>query len=305
MSAEKEKCCSWLEYEEEFPSFSDQTVRPGCHPRKLLQAKSTGKAIVLVHGLTDSPFYMLAVAKHFHNFLGYNVYMPLLQCHGLKHPEGMAGVMLEQWKNNVAFALRAAAESADRVSIGGLSTGGALSFYFWENNSKVTGEVYLFSAALGLYGGPLGCMGRLLESMLRCVAIRYFDNGKPLVGNHPYRYDRVPLNSATELSRLILEIDGMLKNAGDAIQKKRVFAAWSECDRVINVRKLSQLQSIIKKNQFLSFIIPKAKQVDHACVVLDEPIYAIGSHPDAPPLENANPSFVEMMTALSKFESAA
>lgn len=304
MSAEKEKCCSWSEYEKEFPFFSDQTLRPGCHPRKLLQTKKTGKAIVLVHGLTDSPYYMLAIAKYFHNFLGYNVFMPLLQCHGMKHPERMDGVTLEQWNKNVAFAIRAAAETADRVSVGGLSTGGALSLYLGGTDSKVTGDIYLFSAALGLYGGPLGFMGVLVEILLRCTAVRYLDNGKHLVGNHPYRYDRVPLNSAAELSRLILKIDGMLKNPSGTIRKKRIFAAWSECDRVVSVRKLNQLKNIIKKNQFSSFVVPEKKQVDHACVVLDQPIYAIGSHPGDAPLEKANPRFAEMMATLGKFESA-
>ncbi|MDX2447728.1 MAG: hypothetical protein QNK29_11105, partial [Desulfobacterales bacterium] len=126
MSAEDDNCCPWHwpEYEMEFPCFSGQALRPGCQPRKLLQNKPTEKAIVLVHGLTDSPFYMKAIGEYFYRSLGYNVYMPLLQCHGLKHPEGMMGVSLLQWKKNLRFAIRAAAENADRVSIGGLSTGG-------------------------------------------------------------------------------------------------------------------------------------------------------------------------------------
>jgi esterase/lipase len=305
LSAENDRCCSWPEYEEEFACFSDETVRPGCHPRKLLQNKPTEKAIVLVHGLTDSPFFMKAIAEYFYNSLGYNVYMPLLQCHGLIYPEGMTGVSLLQWKKNLGFAIRAAAEHADRVSVGGLSTGGALSIYCGATNPEVTGDIYLFSPALGLYGGPLGIFGGIVEFLLRSPVIRFLDNGKPLAGSHPYRYDRVPLNSATELSRLIQEIDGILNPIWDTILKKRIFAAWSECDRVIDIRKLSTLQAVIRENKFVPFIIPKARKVDHACVVLDEPIYAIGSHPGEAPLEKANPIFSEMMVALGCFESAA
>lgn len=305
MSAEKDTCCSWPEYEKEFPCFSDQAVRHGCRPRKLLQTKPTEKAIVLVHGLTDSPFYMKAIAEYFHNFLGYNVYMPLLQCHGLENPEGMAGVSLAQWKKNVRFAIRTAADNADRVSVGGLSTGGALSFYFGGTDPEVSGDIYLFSAALGLYGGPLGIFAGTIELLLRSPLIRFLDNGKPLAGRHPYRYDRVSLNGAGELSRLIVEIDGMLKTACETIHAKRIFAAWSECDRVINLRKLIGLRAVIRKNQFFPFVIPKAKQVDHACVVLNEPVYAIGSHPGEAPLEESNSSFAEMMASLGSFESAA
>jgi hypothetical protein len=298
----------------EFPCFSGQAVRPGCHPRKLLQNKPTEKAIVLVHGLTDSPFYMKGIGEFFYRSLGYNVYMPLLQCHGLKYPEGMSGVSLLQWKKNLRFAIRTAAEKGDLDSIRGLSTGGELSNSCGGTDPEVSGDIYLFSPALGLYGGPWGILGSVVELLLRSRFVRFLDNGKPLAGIHPYRYDRVPINSATELSRLILEVDGMLKirqgtvgtvGTVGTIHKKRIFAAWSECDRVINVRKLSKLQAVIRENKFVPFIIPKARQVDHACVVLNEPVYAIDSRPGEAPLEEANPIFTEMMVALRSFESAA
>lgn len=256
-----------------------------------------------MHGLTDSPFYMTAIADYFHKFLGYNVYLPLLQCHGLKDPEGMAGVSLGQWKKNVGFATRTAAENADQVSIGGLSTGGALSFYFGYSDPELTGDLYLFSAALGLYGGRFDFFCRIKEFLLRIPFVRFLDNRSPLIGNNPYRYDRVPLNSAGELARLILEIDELLKFGFDTQRAKRIFAAWSESDQVINLRKLTGLYAVALQNQYVPYVIPKAAQVDHACVVLKEPVYASGSQPGEAPLEAANPSFVEMMAALHSFES--
>ncbi len=304
MSAEKDNCCLWPEYYEQFPCFSDQTVRPGCHPRKLLHKNRTEKAIVLVHGLTDSPYYMAAIAKYFHEVLGYNVYLPLLQCHGLKQPAAMAGVSLAQWKKNVRFAIRTAAENADKVSMGGLSTGGALSFYLGCTDLEVTGDLYLFSAALGLYGGRFGIFDGIAEFFLRLPFVRFLDNGKPLVCRNPYRYDRVPLNSAVELARLILEIDRLLKLPTDVLQTKNIFAAWSEIDKVINHRKLNKLHRLTKKNQFVSFVIPKSANVDHACVVLKESVYERASQPGDNPLEEANPSFAEMMAVLRRFESA-
>lgn len=41
----------------------------------------------------------------------------------------MEGVKLEEWKSNVAYAIDTTASKARCVSIGGLSTGGTLSFY--------------------------------------------------------------------------------------------------------------------------------------------------------------------------------
>jgi hypothetical protein len=53
------------------------------------------------------------------------------------------------------------------VAIGGLSTGGALSFYTAVKNPAITGTVYLFSAALDLVGGPGGVAGEAAERILR------------------------------------------------------------------------------------------------------------------------------------------
>ncbi len=295
--------CSWPEYHHQFPSIVEQKIRQDCHPSRLLHKNRTGKALVLVHGLTDSPFYMQAIAEYFHETLGYDVFLPLLQMHGLEEPGGMAGVSLGQWKKNVAFAVRAAAARAERVSVGGFSTGGALSFYLGCTDPLVTGEIFLFSAALGLYGGPWHIFSGLLEFLLRHSWFRLLDNRKPLQGNHPYRYARVPLNSAGELARLIREIDALRENTADKTQTKRIFAAWSEYDRVINVKKLASLKSFTGEDRFVSFVLPSAARVEHACVVLRNPIYAIGSKPGDKPLEVANPLFAEMMACLHCFES--
>jgi pimeloyl-ACP methyl ester carboxylesterase len=249
---------------------------------------------------------MLAIAKYFHENLGYDVYLPLLHSHGLKDPEGMAGVSLVHWKHNVRFALRTAAESADRVSVGGFSTGGALSYYFGCTDPQVTGDLYLFSAAFGIYGVGYGMFGGMPEFLLRMPFIRFLINRQPLralVGIHPYRYDQVPLKSAGELIRLISENNKLLKLPDMAA--KRIFAAWSEYDRVIDVNKLHYISQLSTDGRFVSFILPKNARVNHACVVLREHVYAINCRPGDAALEEANPHFAEMMSAVARFESAA
>jgi pimeloyl-ACP methyl ester carboxylesterase len=150
----------WLNYYDRFSYFSPEKVRDGCHPRIIEQVNSQ-KAIVLVHGLTDSPYFMSAIGDVFHQELGYNVYIPLLHCHGLKRPEGMESVELSEWKANVGFAIKSAAARCSRVSIGGLSTGGTLGFYMAATNPRINGALYLFSAALDLAGKRLEFLGEI------------------------------------------------------------------------------------------------------------------------------------------------
>jgi esterase/lipase len=293
----------WLAYYERFPYFSTATVRDGCHPRVFEHEAATGKAVVLCHGLTDSPHFLAAIARHFHTYLGYDVYLPLLHGHGLKEPKGMEGVELGEWKANVRFAVQAAAEKAARVSIGGLSTGGALSFYMACTKPRITGDLYLFSAALDLAGGPLGLIGEFKEWLLGTPLVKAFDSDKPLIGRNPYRYDRMDMDGAKELARLIKETDDLLKGFDAKTPfSKRVFAAHSESDKTADIQGIKRLQKKSLRDRFTPYFIPKDVGVSHAGLVLEKPIYASDAAEGEAPLEEANPRFAEMMAAISEFE---
>lgn len=292
----------WSEYYSEFDYFSKTVVRHGCHPRKLVHPNPTGRSIVLVHGLTDSPFFLAAIGEYFHVHLGYNVYLPLLQSHGLNHPRGMAGVSLSEWKRNVRFAIRTAASQGGRVSLGGLSTGGALSFFMACCEHEVNGELYLFSPALGLHGDRFGIVGRFKEVILRLGITRYLDSSRPLVGANPYRYERVTYNSAEELAMLIRENQKFMAELGrNNLPSRRIFAAWTECDRVVSLELIEELERIVGSSFFTSFVISESIGVKHASVVLKEPVHALGAKAGDAPLEDANPCFAQMMEAVSYF----
>lgn len=290
----------WLDYYDQFPYFSIHSVRDRCHPRIMEHEGTTKKAIILVHGLTDSPYFMTAIADFFFGNLGYNVYLPLLHCHGLKEPNGMEGVKLNEWKKNVDFAVEVAALKADEVSIGGLSTGGTLSFYSAVNNDKITGALYLFSAALDLAGGPGGIFGELKEILLRTPLADILDRNKPLIGENPYRYSHMDMDGAQELSFLIKETDALLRgfNAKEPFLKQ-IFAAHSECDSTANISGIEDLQKVAKPDQFTFFRIPEDVGVSHASLVLKDSIYKANTSGEREVLEFANPKFQEMLTAIA------
>lgn len=312
---------AWPEYLQAFPPPAGG-LRPGCGPRRLLPERPSGRAVVLLHGLTDSPRYLLAIGQLFCHRLGYRVYLPLLAGHGLRRPRGMAGVSLQAWKENVAFALDAAVAAGDRVSIGGLSTGGALALQAACTDPRVAGDIYLFAAALHLFDNGLPLLGRrlgrLIEWLLRQRSFHLLDNRRPLIGTNPYRYARVPLAAAGELCRLIAELDTTLAAyRQDRRLAKRVFAAWSAADRVVSPTALAELAGIVKAGGYRQFVVPKEMALAHAGVVLAEPIYPRAVQGDGsvqdpgeaqnargaagPPLEGANPLFAEMVAAISDF----
>jgi pimeloyl-ACP methyl ester carboxylesterase len=288
----------WLTYYDRFSYFSSEEVRDGCYPRIMEHPNPKEKAIVLVHGLSDSPYFMTAIGEYFFNNLEYNVYIPLLHCHGLTKPNGMEGVELEEWKANVNFAITTAASKAEKISVGGLSTGGTLSFYMAATKPKVNGALYLFSAALDLAGGPLGLIGDIKERLLRTFLVDILDINKPLIGDNPYRYSHIDMDGAQELARLIKETDTMIEGFSQKDPfPKRVFAAHSECDKTANITGIEGLQKVSVPGNFDFYRIPKNLGVSHASVVLKEPITKADHI-----LEKKNPQFQEMMEAIATFE---
>lgn len=290
----------WEEYLQIFPGLSPEDVRPGCHPRRMIHPVAE-KAVVLVHGLSDSPFFMLAIARYFHATLGFNVFMPLLPGHGLKDPQAMAGVTLAEWKKSVRFAIGAAGDHGLPVSVGGFSLGGLLSLYMACTERAVAGELYLFAAALGLAPGFFGLTPGLKEVFLRLPFAARLDSGGPLIGDNPYRYDRIPLTGAVELVKLIGEVDEMVLRPGGTMPAGRVFAAWSEDDKVVSVKKLRDLQRRLGHGRCTSFVVPAVNRVGHASLVLAESIFAPGAPAGQPPLEPANPFFSQLVAAIGRF----
>jgi pimeloyl-ACP methyl ester carboxylesterase len=300
----KTRDCEWLDYYQQFDYFSATTVRDGCYPRIMEQEQPTGKAIVLVHGLSDSPYFLTVIGNYFFEALGYNVYLPLLHCHGLKDPKGMEGVDLKQWKANVNFAIDTAATKAEQISIGGLSTGGTLSFHAAVTDPRINGTTYLFSAALDLAGGHFGLVGELKEKMLRnTFLVDILDINSPLIGKNPYRYQSIDLDGARELSKLIDETDTLLKRFN--LQQpfaKRVFAAHSESDTTANITGIEDLQKVSIPELFTFFRIPRSAGVSHASLVLQDPIFGIDAASTDKPLEKANPFFPQMIEAIAAIE---
>ena len=296
---------AWPEYYDEFPCFSEKLIRKGCQPKKLEYTTSADKAIVLVHGLSDSPYYLGAIAEFFHFELGYDVYLPLLQGHGLINPGNMEGVALQEWKKNVRFAIRSAALPDRLPALGGLSTGGALSLYMACTETAVNRDIYLFSAALGLKDGWLGIGGSVKEFLLQTTLAGLIGNIKvELIGPNPYRYGYVSLNGAKQLAHLIGEINEKIRSfpSGDCFAK-RIFSVSTEYDDVVSLRAINDLGKITRQGDFVQYVIAKEKRVEHAAIVLKDPVYANDRGADDHPLEDANVDFSAMMAAVKKFES--
>lgn len=300
----------WQAYCEEVLKLDNQEIRPSCTPKLLDHGEKKTHSIVLIHGVSDSPFSVTAIGKKFYE-MGFNVLLPLLPGHGIKDPtKAMAAMtdqtLLTQWKKSVEYAVAEAAKMGHQVSIGGLSTGGALSTHYLINHpDKIQGGLFIFSAALD-FGDFREILVRK-DSMFLEMIKKFRDKFKEkergsFVGNKPYGYSWVPSESSERLSELILEIEQKYPTKSQRYNdiKQPVFAVHSECDEAAGIDEVQLLINNHSQKQKTHFFrIKEDFFVTHFRVVLEENVYSLDNPPQ--PLETKNPFFPEMIEQMKTF----
>lgn len=109
------------------------------------RVKRWRRGILLIHGLSDSPYCMRHLAAIFQEN-GFRVMAVLLPGHGTR-PGDLLDVSWQEWARAVAFASEKLAAEVDGVYLGGFSAGGTLSIYQSTLDNNVRG-IFLFAPAL-------------------------------------------------------------------------------------------------------------------------------------------------------------
>lgn len=274
--------------------LENRLLKPANGPRLLLQEKPGRDVVILVHGLSDSPYYVQAIARRFYQ-QGCQVVMPLLPAHGLIDPDPVIKDELldQKWRATIDHAVQTAALLGDRISIGGFSTGGALSLNrILRDPSHINGGLFLFSGALSI-GSLAEVAGRLdfIQSITRIT-----DGTVIGVGRDPYKYPMLPSFAGLELADIINENKELIEGKKVPLP---VFAAHSVHD---STALLPGILQFMEKNVQEGVTVLISAQVTHANLPLEEDITLDTSEklgPDAPPA--ANPLFDWMMTAAIQF----
>jgi pimeloyl-ACP methyl ester carboxylesterase len=273
--------------------LTSDLLRAGNYPRIFHHGNKTNDVIILTHGLSDSPYYLAAIGRRFFDE-GVNVILPLLPAHGLKDPDkAMEDPALDsKWKAAVDNAVEVAGKLGLRISLGGFSTGGALSLNkILREPASIQGGLFLFSSALDL--GLVDDVARIgfLQSIVRIT-----DGKITGIGRDPYKYPVLPKFAGIELSQIINENWRLCK---DRVISQPVFAAHSLHDTTVEIKGvLDFLQNHVKKG--IAFIV--SQQVSHSSLVLENDI-TLDDIPGAPEIEKpkANPGFRWMMDDAIRF----
>ena len=239
-------------------------LRVGNGPRIFYHGDQSRDVIVLTHGFTDSPFYVQDIAGCFFRE-GCNVVMPLLPAHGLIKPDvAIRDEMLDiKWRDTIDSSVAIARLLGERVSIGGFSTGAALSLNkILRHSEMIEGGLFLFSAALSL-GKVLDTVGN--SGVVEWAVGFFLDRtAVPGAGPDPYKYPVLPSAVASEIIEVIQENNEKLRTFGQLPQP--VFAAHSHKDTTASI------QGVI---DFLAQYVPadnqrffEVEEIKHAALTL-------------------------------------
>ena len=302
---------------------SSEALRPdpGNHPKILHHGTATSDVLVIFHGVTDSPHYVEAIGRKFHE-AGWNVVLPLLHAHASRNPlQAMRELHQNHWIADVNAMVHLAQGLGQRISLGGFSTGGALVTRkaALEPNS-VNGGLFLFSAALDIGTAKQ----RLLESevlgkaLASVVDTKKFaaakiaekidmvrrgrsEAGTPAeygIGADPYKYSVFFIEGAAALAEIIQDIDEHYEGQGNgrfASLDVPVFVAHSRTDKSAKFRGAQQLIDAHpgENKQLMAF-----DDLAHSSLVLAD---AIGEDPSAEDHVPANPKFEQMAQEMLSF----
>ena len=193
-------------YFEGSPVFPGHFARDWNRSYELLPEGTPVGAVVLLHGLTDSPYSLRNVARSYRDH-GYVVVAIRLPGHGTV-PAGLTNVTWQQWTAATRLAVREARahiNPAQPLHVVGFSNGGALAVQYALNavedpNLTPPNRLVLLSPMIGItrFARFAGVMG--LPALLPA-----FDKASWLgivPEFNPFKYNSFPVNAARESFRL-------------------------------------------------------------------------------------------------------
>ena len=239
------------------------------HAPSVLLPKGTSKGvIVILHGLSDSPFFVRSPGE-FLQKKGYVVILPLNSGHGKKDASfDMRDDKLQQrWYAHFDQIIAFAKTFDGPLALGGFSTGGALATRYALNHPEEVNALVLFSGALALSSSA--------ETLSKIWGIKslakWIDGDYETMGPHPYKYPSVAGYSALVLMDVIRDVRAQLAEHQDNNVQITlpIFAAHSMADTVTPFEGVESLTEQLK-GEHVVFKIDESYDLCHANVPISQ-----------------------------------
>lgn len=204
---------------------SASPVYPGNLPRDWNRSfilQPAGKArgvVVLLHGLTDSPYSLRHLAQHLSE-QGFVSLVPRMPGHGTL-PSGLTDVRWEQWLATTRMAVREAREQVPDgpLYLVGYSNGGALALRYSlaaleDRSLAMPQRLVLISPMVGVTSYARYAGLAALPAVLPAFAKSAWMNVLPEF--NPFKYNSFPVHAARQTYELTHEVQGAFDSAARA-----------------------------------------------------------------------------------------
>ncbi|GEA50807.1 lipoprotein [Vibrio inusitatus NBRC 102082] len=211
---------SWMEIERNFLTDNREQEIAFNSPREYQPQEPNGEAVLLVHGLGDSPYSFIDIATHLQN-IGYLVRTMLLPGHGSKVGD-LKLVSADIWQESVEHQIKLLQQQSDQVWLGGYSTGANLVTSYALTDPSIKGLI--------LYSPAFNASSKLLPMAKYVQYVMEWADQDP--ENNYLRYDSLPMAAAAsyyETTKRVQEKLSSIKN-----YNKPVFMLISEGDTVVD-----------------------------------------------------------------------
>ena len=149
------------------------------------------KGIVMVHGLSDSPYMMRTLAEHFRE-RGFLVRSILLPGHGTR-PGDLTEVKEGAWRQALQYAVQDTGRQVENLYLAGFSTGGALAVDYAAQHPGSLTALFLFAPCLQVKS-PAARWARLVGLFRTWLEIR---DDRDFA-----KYESFPFNAAAQIVAL-------------------------------------------------------------------------------------------------------
>lgn len=182
------------------------TQHPHLDPSPFL-LKGGPVGMLLIHGFTGSPPEMRRIGEYLHQ-RGLTVYAPLLPGHGTTVEE-MNRCRWTDWAGHVERALADLRARCERVFVGGLSMGGALTLYLAAHHPELPGAIAYAPATI--VANRLIYLTPVLKYFIsKCPKSPESDLTDPEADRHLWSYAENPVSAAHELLKLTRHVRRLL-----------------------------------------------------------------------------------------------
>ncbi len=216
----------WMQHSRDYISTDYNKELVMNMPFELGDKQKSSKAILLVHGLGDSPYSFSDLATSFQK-QGFYVQTLLLPGHGSK-PQDLMLPSYSDWQSTVDHYANLLKQDFDNVWLGGFSTGANLATIHAIEQEGISG--------LMLFSPGFQSQAVAIEGLASFVSL-FFD-GFEAEEENLVKYTSAPINGAIAYSESATKVRDLLRHTGVAIP---TLIAISEADSILDSDAIKDL----------------------------------------------------------------